>query len=190
VQYEFGGLKFLVRSESDGYVKDPRLDLLKRRRDTKPQSLDDALGSVALGRSVVDAGQKLEVRFQGRKVSQGQIFDLKTRRSNALFDMEEILPRLWVNQTSKFVIAYHRFGVFDNPEVEDVRRQVSDWESRNSGLLARFHAVIKRIVDVVRDSKDQQCEVSWDGEGLLLITKQIGEGRKALPSDVVQSFEL
>jgi hypothetical protein len=135
-------------------------------------------------------GQQLEVRFQGTKVPQGQIFDLKTRRSNAQFDMEEILPRLWVNRTSKFVIAYHKFGVFDNPKVEDVRRQVSDWENRNSNLLARFHAVLKRIVDVVRDSKDQQCEVSWDGEGLLRITKQIGEGRKALPSNVVQSFEL
>jgi len=45
-------------------------------------------------------------------------------------------------------------------------------------------------VDVVRDSEDQQCEVSWDGEGLLRITKQIGEGRKALPSDVIESFGL
>jgi hypothetical protein len=190
VQYEFGGLKFLVRSETDGYVKDPRLDILKRPQATEPQSLDDALGSVALGYNVVNAGQQLEVRFQGTKVPQGQIFDLKTRRSNTQFDMEEILPRLWVNQTSKFVIAYHKFGVFDNPKVEDVRRQVSDWESRNSTLLARFHAIIKRIVDVVRDSKDQQCEVSWDGEGLLRVTKQIGEGRKALPSNVAQSFEL
>jgi hypothetical protein len=104
--------------------------------------------------------------------------------------MNEILPRLWVNQTSKFLIAYHQFGVFDNPKLEDVRAQILDWENCNSDLLARFHAIVKRIVDAVRDSKDQQCEVSSDGEGLLRITKQIGEGRRALPSDVVQSFKL
>jgi hypothetical protein len=180
----------LVRSETDGYVKDPRLDLLKKAQAAGPQSLEDALGGVALGQSAVDAGQKLEVRLQGRKIPQSLIFDLKTRASYRQFDMDEILPRLWVNQTSKFLIAYHKYGVFENPKVEDVGRQVLDWESRNSDLLARLHGIVKRIVDVVRDSKDQQCEVSWDGEGLLRITKQIGEGRKALPSDVIQSFQL
>jgi hypothetical protein len=190
VLYDFGGLKFLVRSETDGYVKDPRLDLLKMAQAAEPQNLEDALGGVTLGQSAVDAGQKLEVRMQGRKITQGLIFDLKTRASYNQFDMDEILPRLWVNQTSKFLIAYHERGAFENPKVEDVGRQVLDWESRNSDLLARFHAIVKRIVDVVRDSEDQQCEVSWDGEGLLRITKQIGEGRKALPSDVIESFGL
>lgn len=190
VHYDFGGLKFLVRSETDGYVKDPRLDLVKGAQATEPQSLEDALGGVALGQSVVDAGQKLEVRLQGKKIPQNLIFDLKTRASYKQFDMNEILPRLWVNQTSKFLIAYHQFGVFDNPKLEDVRAQILDWENCNSDLLARFHAIVKRIVDAVRDSKDQQCEVSSDGEGLLRITKQIGEGRRALPSDVVQSFKL
>ncbi len=103
--------------------------------------------------------------------------------------MEDILPRLWVNQTSKFLIAYHKFGVFENPEVADVRGEVLAWEKNNSKLLARYHAVVKRIVDVVRDSEDKQCEVSWDGEGPLLITKQIGTGRRALPSSVVESFD-
>jgi hypothetical protein len=104
--------------------------------------------------------------------------------------MADILPRLWVNQTSKFLIAYHKFGLFDQPKVEDVRQHVLNWESGNSALLARFHAVVKRLVDVVRDSEDQQCEASWDGQGPLRITKQIREGRRALPSDIVQSFEV
>lgn len=190
VHYEFGGLKFLVRTETDGYVKVP--DLFKPRvtLSAEKPSLNDIMNTVSLSPSVIGIGQQLEVRLQGTKIPQRLIFDLKTRASHRQFDMEEILPRLWVNQTSKFLIAYHKFGVFDDPKVKDVRQQVLDWESRNSDLLARFHAVIKRIVDAVRDSKDQQCEVSWDGEGPLRITKQIGGGRRALPSDVVQSFEL
>jgi hypothetical protein len=190
VLYEFGGLKFLARSETDGYVKNPDLDKSKVAIPAEQLSFDDTLSTISLGPSAVDAGQKLEVRLQGTKIPQNLIFDLKTRASYRQFDMEEILPRLWANQTSKFLIAYHQIGVFDNPQVKDVRKLVRDWESRNSDLLVRFHAIVKRIVNVVRDSKDQQCEVSWDGQGQLRITKQIGEGRKALPSDVVQSFEL
>lgn len=190
VRYEFGGLKFLVRSETDGYVRGPGQDKPNVGRSTEPLSLDDALGIASLSPSVVDAGHELEVRLQGVKIPQNMIFDLKTRASNRTFDMEDILPRLWVNQTSKFLIAYHKFGVFNQPRVANVRQQVLNWESGNSALLARFHAVVKRIVDVIRDSEDQQCEVSWDGQGSLYITKQIGEGRRALPFNVVQSFEV
>jgi hypothetical protein len=188
VQYEFGGLRFLVRSETDGYLKDARLGISPAAQ-LEPRNLDDALETISLIPNTADAGKELQVRLRGTKVPQSQIFDVKTRRSNKLFDMEDILPRLWVNHTSKFLIAYHKFGVFENPEVEDVRGEVLAWEENNSNLLARYHAVVKRIVDVVRDSEDKQCEVSWDGEGPLLITKQIGTGRRALPSAVVESFD-
>lgn len=63
--------------------------------------------------------------------------------------MEDILPKLWVNQSSKFLIAYHEHGLFDHPKVANVRQEVVDWESSNSALLARFHAHVKRIVNVV-----------------------------------------
>lgn len=98
--------------------------------------------------------------------------------------MDEILPRLWLNQTPKFLLAYHQRGLFDRPEVKDIRQQVDTWQKNNSGLLGRFHAVLRRIVDVARDSDKQQLEVSWDGQGALLITEQVGTGRRALPSDL------
>ena len=175
----------MVRSETDGYVK---VGKSTAPNSTTQLRLDETLSNVSLTSSIVGASQKLEVRLQGTKIPQDLIFDLKTRASYKQFDMEEILPRLWVNQTSKFLIAYHKFGVFDNPKVEDVTGQVHAWESRNSDLLAKFHTIVKRIVNVVRDSEGQQCEVSWGGQGPLLITNQIGPGRKALPSDVEELF--
>jgi hypothetical protein len=63
--------------------------------------------------------------MKGRKVSQEQIFDMKTCVQQNIFNMEEILPRLWLNQTSKFLLAYHRYRLLDHPEVKDVRQLVS-----------------------------------------------------------------
>ena len=40
--------------------------------------------------------------------------------------MEEILPRTWLNQTLKFVIAHHKFRVFNNSKVEDMKGKVLD----------------------------------------------------------------
>jgi hypothetical protein len=191
IEYEFGGLKFLVRTETDGYVKEANTKAPSSVANSTSQlSLDDALGEMAVSRTGVSQGQQLQLKTQGMRVRQDRIFDIKTRAANKPFDMNEILPRLWVNQTSKFLIAYHQFGLFDEPKVKNVRQEVIRWENDNSALLARFHALVKRIVDVVRDSDQQQCEVSWDGQGPLCVTKQIGEGRRALPSDLVHLLEV
>ncbi|KAI9802438.1 MAG: hypothetical protein M1825_002822 [Sarcosagium campestre] len=187
IQYEFGGLKFLVRTETDGYVKEGIAKSPSSiATSTSQLSLDDALGMMAMSRTEVAQDQPLQLKTQGKIVRQDQIFDIKTRASYKPFDMNEILPRLWLNQTSKFLIAYHQFGVFDRPEVKDVRQEVSRWENSNSALLARFHALVKRIVDVVRDCDQQQCEISWDGQGPLCVTKQIGQGKRALPPNLLQ----
>lgn len=144
---------------------------------------------MAISSTEVDPNQPLQVKSQGTSVRQDQIFNIKTRADYKPFDINEVLPRLWVNQTSKFLIAYHHTGLYTNPEVKDIRESITQWESSNASLLARFHALVKCIVKVVRDAEDQQCEISWDGQRFLCFTKQIGEGRKALPSDLVDIFE-
>jgi hypothetical protein len=191
IQYEFGGLKFLVRTETDGFVKEADAKAPSSVPNSTSQlSLDDALGTMAVSSTEVSQDEQLQLKAQGMRVRQDQIFDIKTRASYKPFDMNEILPRLWVNQTSKFLIAYHQSGRFDRPEVKDVRQEVVRWEKDNTALLARFHALVKRIVDVVRDSDQQQCEVSWDGQGPLRVTEQIGEVRRALPSDLLHLLEV
>lgn len=187
IRYEFGGLRLLVRTETDGYLKragDQVINLLASQG-----TLESDIGNVNMSSSSPSTTQKLQLKMQGHKVSQEQIFDIKTRSQQNIFDMEEILPRLWLNQTSKFLLAYHRYGLFDQPEVKDVRHLVIGWQKDNSGLLGRFHAILRRIVDVVRDSDEQQLEVSWDGQGPLLITKQVGKGRRALPSDLRELWD-
>lgn len=193
VSYDFGGLKFLVRTETDGYVK-----LSGAGRDTETpsrssgsaneSSVAETLGSMFVSSDEPVRDQKLKLEMKGTMVPQQQIFDIKTRASYKTFDMNEVLPRLWLNQTPKFLLAYHTFGLFDKPEVKDIRQDVFRWENDNSAVLARFHALVRGIVDVIRDSDSKQCEVSWDGLGALLITEQIGEPRRALPSDLGQLF--
>jgi hypothetical protein len=178
IRYEFGGLRILVRTETDGYVKSPGDQIIKPL--TNKVALEDAIGEISMSVSSPSVSQNLQLKMEGRKVPQKQIFDIKTRGQLNVFDMNEILPRLWLNQTSKFLLAYHQYGRFNRPEVKDVKQSVLDWEKNNSSLLGRFHAVLRRIVDVARDSDEQQLEVSWDGKGPLMITKQVGQGRRAL----------
>jgi hypothetical protein len=191
IQYDFGGMRFLVRTETDAYVKEDHASAPSSvMTSTSDLSLEEMLGTMAVSSPSISQEQKLQWKLQGTKIRQNQIFDIKTRASyNQPFDMNEILPRLWLNQTSKFLIAYHQKGLFDKPKVRDVRNEIIRWERDNSAHLSRFHALVKRIVDVVRDADQQQCEVSWDGQGPLLVTRQVGEGIRALPSDLLEDLD-
>lgn len=184
VSYAFGGMQFFVRSETDAYLKDSRTGPTSLKEDQKEASIDNVLDTLGINaRQPVD-GAAVTIQKQGTSIPQDDIFDIKTRASYKEYNMEEILPRLWLNQTPNFLLAYHEFGLFTKPKVKSVRDSVLKWQEDNSNDLARFHALVKRIVDAVRDSDGQQFEISWDGQGDLCITKQIAEGREALPIDL------
>ncbi|KAH6712372.1 hypothetical protein BKA61DRAFT_485362 [Leptodontidium sp. MPI-SDFR-AT-0119] len=190
IQYEFGGLQVLIRTETDGYLKSATPKAASGfEAGNEGLSLEDTLDGIAVGTQKPSHAGELKIKMAGNLVPQGRIFDIKTRASYRPYNMEEILPRLWANQTSNFLIAYHNSGLFDKPAVASVMQDVLKWQNANSSLLARFHALIRRIVDAVRDTDQQQFEVSWDGEGPLCITKQIGEGRMALPSDLLSLWD-
>lgn len=194
IQYDFGGLRMLVRSEADAYIKETNAPLpSKSLGSAKQPSLQDALNTMSVSNRMpsVPPQQKFGIIMRGTEVAQSQIFDIKTRASYKPFDMNEVLPRLWVNQTSKFLIAYHQFGLFNNPQIKDVRQDVFGWQKDNFPILSRFQALLRRVFDAVRDSDSHHFEVSWDGEsqGPLLITKQVGRGRRALPSDLAELWE-
>jgi len=184
VSYVFGGMQFFIRSETDAYVPGSTAKSNSLKESRKDIPIDDVLDMMGIvDRQPVD-GAVLTVRKQGNLVSQEEIFDIKTRASYREYDMEDILPRLWPNQTPKFLLAYHESGLFNKPKITTVREDILKWEQDNSNDLARFHALVRRIVDVVRDADGQQYEISWDGQGPLCITKQVVEGRNALPADL------
>jgi hypothetical protein len=190
IGYDFGGLKFLVRTETDAYIRESDATAPPSTLKSMPQtSLNDALKSITFSGTQTSSSQKLDIKVQGKSIPQSQIFDIKTRGIYNTFNMNEILPRLWLNQTPGFLLAYHRSGLFDKPEVKDVRQDIIKWEKDNSSILALFHAVVKRMVDVMRESGKVRYDIYWDGRGPLSITERIGEGERALPADLVSLLE-
>ncbi|TGO57491.1 hypothetical protein BOTNAR_0200g00070 [Botryotinia narcissicola] len=192
IEYDFADLHLLVRSETDGYLKkqEPQATDSSGSEGNAQKSIDQSFANLEVGcTTAVSNNTKLDLRMQGVKKSQSQIFDMKTRRHLKTFDMEEILPRLWVNQTPNFLIAYHKSGLFDNPQVSNVKDKVLGWEKEHTTLLSKFHVLLKRILEVIKDSKDDRVEISWDGNGPFRVTKQIGVGNRVLPLDLLHKWD-
>jgi hypothetical protein len=181
INYSFGGLNMMVRSGVSGYlsVGTPAKVEDSRFSDIKPTPPSDRLQTSDLTTLLIEA--------KGTPIFQHVTFDMKTRSSDNPLDMSAMYPVVWLNQTPNFLAASHEYGLFNKPQVRDVRHDVSKWEQENSSLLARFHAPLKLVIESVRDA-DRPCEISWDGHGDILITEQVSTPRRALPTDLHSSF--
>lgn len=210
IQYDFGGLKFLVRSESDGYLKQAaRLDAQPNDAETahtskvlpesreklaKAQEEGEAdnyalLEALGVTRGPSSTVRPLHIEMRGRRIPQKAIFDLKTRAKETLrpIDMDEVYPRLWVNQTPYFIFAEHFRGSFEPQDIQPVI--ISDgilkWEKDREELLKHYQATVMKIIAVTRRSATGKLQAIRRGSGPLEIRERVaGDDANVLPQDL------
>ncbi|PGH13980.1 hypothetical protein AJ80_06120 [Polytolypa hystricis UAMH7299] len=136
VKYAFGGLKFIVRFESDGYLLDvadeneePAMTKQAKKGDNGEDidSLAQAMNTVDISTAPKPNGA-LEVKNAGFAIPHNAIFDLKTRSEKSVVNMNETIRRLWARQIPYFILAYHKRGLFENIRIEHVKEQIEEWE--------------------------------------------------------------
>lgn len=180
--YTFGILKLAVRFEGDRYIADDPL----RTEVTKNTGVDDLIADLCAsgdGTAGVSAVSKFEIRHGGGTVvAQDAVFDLKTRsiKKKGQDVVDEELPRLWIAQVSKFVLAYHTCGVFDDIEIIDVRKDIESWERTHSAELAKLAALLHKIIAEVRQRADGKTELQRHESGRLEFREQLPDVSDAL----------
>lgn len=200
LSYRFGGLRFLVRFEGDGYIRAKTGDE-NGSNTSPPQATDrsstgvvDGLAAM-LDQSRVTAavppnGSELTVSSAGNVVEQECIFELKTRsmRKKEAAIVEDTfadqLPRLWVSQVPNFILAYHAWGKFEDITVRDARKDVKAWEREQVDALSRLAALIHRIMELVRSRPDGKLELRHVEAGRLEVREQLTGAGDALSDPV------
>ncbi|RYO90589.1 hypothetical protein DL764_008429 [Monosporascus ibericus] len=192
LRYSFGGLQFLVRFGADGYMEDTDRASTKSSAPTRGKapvlvselaaSLDDSQISPKVSAS--KAG--VTIQAGGSLVDQSRIFDLKTRsfRKKEQDTIGEELPRLWVAQIPKFVLAYHADGVFNDIHVLDVHEHVQEWEQKNKTVLSKLAALIHRITSLLDAGSSQKLELYHRETGVLEVRKALPDVADALSPEV------
>lgn len=183
VEYRFGGLKFLVRNEVDGYV--PPVE-----RANASNILAHELSLLSLSKppraSYRWQGSKLEAAMKGEAVPSEQCLEIKTRVAHKPLQMESIMPQLWVSQTTKLVRAYRTSGFFQSPDVENMTESMKSWEQDNEDTLKKLAALIAKILEVARRS-DGPVQVKYSSTGHQLVLSKIDSG-KMLPDDLYSKW--
>lgn len=200
LSYRFGGLGFLVRFEGDGYILAEGEDERDSHTGSSHATEGNAKGAVewlamALDQSRVTAAapsavSELTVSSAGRLVDQDHIFDLKTRsirkKQTATFEdtFADQLPRLWVSQVPKFILAYHDRGKFEDITVKDAQKDVKAWEREQARVLSRLAALIHHIIGLVKSRPDGKLELRHARAGSLEVREQLADAGDALPDAV------
>ncbi|KAJ5143981.1 uncharacterized protein N7515_002768 [Penicillium bovifimosum] len=187
ISYNLGGLKLIVRYETDAYVDgvagQPHVD-------SANENLLDMMGNLSLSRpeshSHLPTESKLVIRKEGKQVPIESTLEIKTRVAHRYIGIQEVLPQLWVSQTPNLVRAYHQGGIFAPPEVEDVTREIAEWEENHANDIWCLVGLVKQIMKVVRENGGNAV-IKYDGrsDGLTVWTR---EGSKMLPDDIYLKF--
>jgi len=210
IQYDFGGLKFLVRSESDGYLKQA-VDLDAQNDDAEtantpndvpgskenPEKVEEKSGTdnhtlfeaLRVTEESSSTVEPLRIEIGGRRIPQKAIFDLKTRAQETRrpIDMDEVYRRLWVNQTSYFIFAEHFRGSFEPQNIQPlcISDGISKWEKDSEALLKRYQATVMEIITETRSSATGKLQVIRRGSGSLEIQERVaGDNTDVLPHDL------
>ena len=189
VQYRFGDFECAVRFEADGYLP----DLCNEQRSASDTSANDhsALSSL-LQQATVSSHEpedttSLTILDGGHGIPQAAIFDLKTRSFKRKDDeiLAEIVPRLWVSQIPNFVLAFHRYGKFDDIRIQDVRPAIQEWEQKQSETLRRFHDLLGHLIKFAHGEPDGRFEIVREESGDSLQLKEVAPGvNRVIPDEL------
>ncbi|KAF2496461.1 hypothetical protein BU16DRAFT_549948 [Lophium mytilinum] len=191
ISYHFGGLKFVIRHETYGYVgvADTQLDVQPvDSRAPQVDNLSSVLGSLSLSPESSTLGttsltsSKLVIRKEGQVIPLSSTLEIKTRVAHRPLAFEDVVSQLWISQTPKLVRAYHTKGMFAVPEVEDVAAQVKAWEDQNQKDLKMLAGLIGKIRDIMKESGGRAM-LRYDAVGDKLGLYRL-EGEQMLPNDL------
>lgn len=185
VSYHFGGMNFIVRHETDGYVGTNTETACSSNDTQEGDILSGMLGSLSLS-SHPATGTKLTIREEGWPVPRGSTLEIKTRVSHRLLGISEVAPQLWVSQTPKLVRAYHTKGIFQEPKVEDVTADIRKWEEAHQEDLRELAALIRKLIDVVKECGGR-ATVRYYVQGDKLVVQK-SDGKKMLPEDLYHKW--
>ncbi|PGH26480.1 hypothetical protein AJ80_01794 [Polytolypa hystricis UAMH7299] len=158
VTYKFGGLNFLVRFGSDGYIREKDI----RTEPLKPDQSVDDLASILEGPPPRRISERFHIETGGRLVPQ----------DNAL-----------ASQVPTLVVAYHEYGVFNDIRIQDMKEPILQWERDNEGLLRKFVWLMNEITEYAKTSQTA-LEICYSVDGNLEVRRLPKEKFEALPAEL------
>lgn len=164
VSFNFGGLRYVVRNETDAYIGHA-LERTAVQKHATTDSLSHSLERFQLVGSppAPTYTPKITVRREGIEVDCSSILEIKTRAASKSIDTDETTTQLWISQTPNLASGYYVNGLFNDVKVRDMTQNIRDWEKSNQKLLCSLGHLLNQILQSVKGSESQVAVVRYEG---------------------------
>jgi len=168
ISYDLAHLKCVIRFECDGYMAewDNQSTVLRKPVINLPKLKEP---------------DSINMEEKGMVVPQDSVLEIKTRAATR-GDVEkaEHLPRLWLRQIPFFINGYHSQGKFVDVRVQNVREDITKWETEHQDEIKRLASVLRQLITEVKKANHLKLELCREGSGPLQLREREGTTNKAL----------
>lgn len=190
VHYHFGGMKCLVRHETDGYIDNKVNSGSVMKAADVVDSVSDLLEAVSISKTSkpISNGPVTVMKTNTRPVDLASTLEIKTRAAGRRLDMNDVSPQLWISQTPILIIGYHQNRIFNDIQVRNVKQDICAWETANRITLQKLALLIKKITAVVGRSNNRNATIKYDGGTNLRVIS--GKQKQALPDELYSLWDV
>jgi hypothetical protein len=197
VGYDFGGLKCIVRHQTDGYIDNNTPDT----RDEPTDTLSDGPKGLSLSESKSKSNTPptnhpapppgtITIKPGGRTVDISSTLEIKTRYVRGNLKMAaEVYSQLWISQTPDLAVGYHQRGVFVHVQLRDKTEKVREWETAKQKRLRKLAGLLAKIIAVVKHSGERAAVVEYNIVSSSLRIVGVNKSWRALPDDLYERWE-
>ena len=214
VEYGFGGLRLLVRSAVDAYLKEFAL-IPSQRFDEQDEEDEDetlvksmratALDTAAPSVTKTPEAPGLTIVPGGCKIPHAAVVELTTRAKygKTPFFLSQKVPDLWISQTPNFIkAAYQNVGTnwsrarsrqsrkaeFVDIDVLSMKEILAKWVAENAETVSAFLTVLRQVVNAARDMKAPSIVSFKKAEDGLFICKATDKTVPVLSGDLREKW--
>ncbi|KAE8452032.1 hypothetical protein EG329_002197 [Mollisiaceae sp. DMI_Dod_QoI] len=169
VEYDIGGMKWIVRFEADGYIHDDNDTAESAARAIVTESsqpleqLSSTMDRISLGTGPqIEMLEGVTVIHKGRIVSPASVIEVKCKKIGTGNKLAQKMPQCWFSQTRHLFIGQQQDGIVKKVEKIDLSGKFEWWEQERQDDLRKLMLVVRKISEAANEGGYGKCCVLYD----------------------------
>ena len=161
IEYEIGGMKWVVRYEADGYFND------------KQENVESmVVGASQTYSEVTTVVERLSLESQpqpmllegvtviqkGHLVSPESVIEVKCTKGKGN-QLKSKTPQCWFSQTRHFLVGRHQNGQVKHVTKTEMTHVFNNWEKTHQDELRKLTALVKEIKEIAGQVSGRKCSI-------------------------------
>jgi hypothetical protein len=185
-------MKWVVRSEADGYLGEDASDVVNQPKDEGTALSPEhpvALANLSPASQLL-CSDELTVMRKGFVVSPESIIEVKcgSMKTKGKNKIQNKIAQCWFSQTQHMFIGCHEEGSVLEVNKLDMKSELEKWEETHQANLKKLMYLITKTKELVTAVEGKRCCLVYDGKQKPALIKLMKSNHDGLSLSVQEKF--